>query len=264
MNGHAFWRDKHVIVTGASSGIGAALARHLVGQGSAVGLIARRREQLEGLRAALEATGGRAAIAVADVRDASAVVAATTVLETELGPCDVLIANAGVYRKTRAHELDVDRASDVITTNVLGVVHACAAVVPGMIERRRGHIAAVSSLGAAIGLRGAGAYCASKSAVVTLMESFRLDLAPLGIRVTTLCPSFVDTPMITDAERATLKNLLTADEAARRMARSIARGDVELWFPWHERWLIRLARWLPQPIFRRVMRSIPEMEETDG
>jgi short-subunit dehydrogenase len=131
-----------------------------------------------------------------------------------------------------------------------------------MVERRSGHVAAVASLAAMLGLPAAGAYCASKSAVITLMESLRTDLYPLGVRVTTVCPSFVDTPMITDEERATMKHLMTADAAAQRIAHAIERGRAEYWFPWQEWLLVRLIRCAPLAVSRRIMAYIPEMEDT--
>ncbi|KKK47671.1 hypothetical protein LCGC14_3152820, partial [marine sediment metagenome] len=114
------------------------------------------------------------------------------------------------------------------------------------------------------GLPGAGAYFASKAAVVTLLESLRVDLHPLGVKVTTVCPGFVDTPMITEEERATLSGLMTAEDTARRISRAIERGRCEDWFPWHTRLSARLARLLPFGLYRRVMSHIPAMEETDS
>ncbi|HPM79641.1 MAG TPA: SDR family NAD(P)-dependent oxidoreductase [Candidatus Anammoximicrobium sp.] len=258
----AFWRDKCVIITGASSGIGRALAEGLAACRARVGLVARREIHLQELAAAIASRGGRAALAAADVTVREQVFQAVGALEAELGPCDVLIANAGVYRKTPAREFDVQRAELVLTTNLLGVVYALGAVLPGMVQRQRGHLAAVASVGGMIGLPGAAAYCASKQGVVTLLQSLRADLWRTGIRVTAVCPGYVDTPMITDEERATLRGLVSADEAAWRIAWAIERGRAEYWFPWWTALEVRLARLLPPRLAARILSRYPEMEET--
>ena len=258
----AFWQDKCVIITGASSGIGRALAEVLGSHGSRVGLVARRERRLQELVEGIHSRGGRAALAAADVTVREQVLQAVSTLESALGPCDVLIANAGVYRKTAAREFDVQRAELVVSTNLLGVIYAVGAVLPGMVRRQHGHMAAVSSVGGMIGLPGAAAYCASKQGVVTLLQSLRADLWRTGIRVTAVCPGYVDTPMITDEERATLRDLVTADEAARRIAWAIERGRAEYWFPWWTALEVRLARLLPPRLAARILSRYPEMEET--
>ena len=259
----AFWQDKRVIITGASSGIGWALAEALAARGAGVGLVARRENRLQELAVAVTSRGGHAAFAAADVTSRDEVLQAVSTLESALGPCDVLIANAGMYRKTAAREFDVRRAEMVVTTNLLGVIYAIGAVLPGMVHRGTGHVAAVASVGGMIGLPGAAAYCASKQGVVTLLQSLRADLWRTGIRVTAVCPGYVDTPMITDEERATLRGLVSADEAARRIAWAIQRGRAEYWFPWWTALEVRLARLLPPCLAARILSRYPEMEETD-
>lgn len=259
----AFWRDKRVIITGASSGIGRALAEEFASHSACVGLIARRENRLQQLADVISSQGGRTAFAVADVTVRDQVFQAVSAIESALGPCDVLIANAGMYRKTAGRDFDTRRAELVVTTNLLGVLYAVGAVLPGMIQRNGGHLAAVASLGGMIGLPGAAAYCASKQGVVTLLQSLRADLWRTGIRVTAVCPGYVDTPMITDEERTTLRGLVSAGEAARRIAWAIERGRAEYWFP---RWTaleVRLARLLPPRWAARILSRYPEMEETD-
>ena len=259
-----FWRDKSVIITGASSGIGRALAQVLSSQQARVGLIARREDRLQEVAAQIVRDGGQAAAAAADVTVREQVFQAVSTLESSLGPCDVLIANAGVYRKTAAREFDVQRAELVVSTNLLGVIYAIGAVLPGMVQRQRGHVAAIASVGGMIGLPGAAAYCASKQGVVTLLQSLRADLWQTGIRVTAVCPGFVDTPMITEEERTTLRGLVSADDAARRIAWAIERGCAEDWFPWWTAFEVRLARLLPPRLAARILSRYPEMEETDA
>jgi NADP-dependent 3-hydroxy acid dehydrogenase YdfG len=262
MKPDAFWRDQCVLITGASSGIGAATAQHLAACGARVGLIARRTELLDSLTSVIRARGQPAAFAPADVTDFDALTAAARSLQKELGPCGVLVANAGIYRMSRVTDFDPVKAHAVVAANLQGVINAVAAVLPGMIERRRGHLAAVSSIAGLVALPSMGVYRASKAGVIALMDSLRVDLHPLGVKVTLIGPGFVDTPMITDRERATVKNLVRADDAARRIARAIARGRRECWFPWSTWALARAAHWLPWGVYRRILASYPELEGT--
>lgn len=257
------WRDKHVIITGASSGIGRATAELLAQRGARLGLIARRADVLQSLCANLSSQGATAAFAVADVTDAAGVEAATKTLEAALGPCNVLIASAGVHRYTHGAQFPGADARLVLNANILGVVNSIDAVLPGMLRRRDGHIAAIASIAAMLGLPGVGAYSASKAAVVTLLESLRVDLHPHGVRVTTVCPGFVDTPMLGDHDRRVLRFLLTPQEAARRIVQAIEQNRAEAWFPWQTWLMARTARWLPFSLYRRLVSNAPPPPESE-
>ncbi len=211
-----------MIVTGASSGIGRALALRLGAEGYRVGLIARRRDELEAATATITAAGGAAVAAVADVGDRAALRAAIAVVESRLGPVDVMVANAGFGAPTRLDPLNTPDVEQTIRVNVLGVIYSIEAVLPGMLARGRGHLLAISSLAAFKGLPGESAYCASKAAVNAYMEGLRIALRPKGVVVTTVCPGFVETPM-TPMNSAAMPFLMSADAAARRIAGLIAR-----------------------------------------
>ena len=252
-----FWRDKRVFITGASSGIGWALAEYLADRGARVGLLARREPELVRLASAIDSRSGGAAFAVADVSDPDQTTQAIRKLEERLGPCDIMIANAGMHRYTRGDVFNGANARDVFATNVNGVINAIDAVLPAMVGRRSGHLVAVASIAAMMGLPEVGAYSASKAAVVTLMEGLRLDLHGFNVKVTTICPGFVRTPMIAQHSDKILKFVLESADAAARIANAIERNKAEYWFPW-QMWLIaRLTRALPFGLYRRICSLMP-------
>jgi len=255
MRRETFWQDQRVIITGASSGIGRALAEALVARGARLGLISRRQTQLTELAESLNRGTGLlpAATATADVTRADEVQQAVAAIERELGPCDVLIASAGIHIPTPGPRFSPADANAVIATNVQGVINAIGAVLPGMVERRRGHVVAIASMAGLLGLPGVAAYSASKAAVITLMESLSIDLRRYGIRTTTICPGFVDTPLLKDHDRSKLKFLISAREAAERTLRAVEGGKAEAWFPWRMWAVARLGRALPKAIYRRLV-----------
>ncbi len=243
-----------MLITGASTGIGAALARVYHRRGWSVGLIARRRELLDALVAEL---GERAACEAADVADRGAVVAAVQALEAKLGATDLLIANAGIAGNLRARKMDergMDSAIQCLRVNVEGPLNAIYAVLPAMVARGRGHISAVSSVAAWRGLPDTGPYSASKAALSALMESFRLELAPLGVAVTTIHPGFVDTPL-TQKNRFPMPGMITVEDGADRMVKGLDARRREINFPLGYVVLMKLAKWLPNPIYDTLIRA---------
>jgi NADP-dependent 3-hydroxy acid dehydrogenase YdfG len=250
-----------VVVTGASSGIGRALAFRLTASGYRVGLIARRRELIEAAVDEMRASGGVAAAAPADVGDRGALRAAIADIESRLGPVDVMVANAGFGAPTRLDPLNTHDVEQTIRVNVMGVIYSIEAVLPGMISRRCGHLVAISSLGAFKGLPGESAYCASKAAVNAYMEGLRIALRSKGVVVTTVCPGFVETPM-TPMDSA-MPFLMSADAAALRIARLITRrrGGVAR-FPWRMSVLMSLIARLPDAIVARLVRVETDAERS--
>jgi len=247
------------IVTGASSGIGRALALRLGLLGYRVGLIARRREPLDAAADEIAASGGLAIAAMADVSDRSQLRSAVAEIEKNLGPADVMVANAGYGVPTRLNPLNTAEVEQTFRVNLLGVIYSIEAVLPGMIARKRGQLLGVSSLGAFKGMPGESAYCASKAAVNAYMEGLRIALRSKGVVVTTVCPGFVDTPMTPiDSARPFL---MSADRAATRIAHLIAtrRGGV-VRFPLPMSLLMSLITWLPDALVARLIQfeSTPE------
>jgi short-subunit dehydrogenase len=241
------------IITGASSGIGWALARALAAEKCHVGLVARRQDRLDALADEIRKAGGTAAVATADVADREQVFEAVRVLRQQLGPPDLLVANAGVGVTTQIDPVNLDDIENTIRVNLLGVIYALSAALPEMLRCGRGHLAAISSQAAYKGLPGESAYCASKAAVNAYLEGLRMQLRPRGIAVTTICPGFVHTPM-TEAEGfKRMPWVMSADEAARRIVRALRRRAKVYSFPWQMNILMGLTRWAPDWIVARFM-----------
>lgn len=241
----------NVFLTGASSGIGEALAATYAGRGAALGLFARRPSAPAGLAARLEA--GRYAWYSGDVRDPAALRAAAEDFAARFGPPDIVIANAGISIGTST-EFAADNAPfrDVLETNVLGVVHTFQPFVTAMKAARRGKLVGIASVAGFRGLPGAGAYSASKAAAISYLESLRVELAGSGVQVITVCPGFIATPM-TANNPYRMPFLLPADKAARLIVRAISRDRRFCVIPWQMAWLGRALRVLPRPVYDRVL-----------
>jgi short-subunit dehydrogenase len=246
------WSDKVVLVTGASSGIGEALAVEFGRRGASVGLLARREEVLGEVARKVEAAGGRAFAVAVDVREAEAVREAAAKVREQFGPIDVLVANAGVGEITLARAFDIEVVTQVLSVNVLGAMNSVAAVLPQMLERGSGQIVGISSLAAFRGFPGSGAYCASKAALSTFFESLRAELRPSNIYVTTIHPGFIDTPMTRGRNRK-MPFLQDADRAAGQMLRAIEARRRTYAFPWQLATIARIGRWIPDALYDRML-----------
>jgi short-subunit dehydrogenase len=242
------------VITGASSGIGWALAEELARRGCRLGLIARRRDLLDQLAVKLRATGTVVEVAAADVADREKLLQAFAELRAKLGPTDLLIANAGVLTPVELEPQNVPAQLDSLRVNLFGVIVAVEAVLPDMLARKSGHIAAVSSVAAFNGLPGSGAYCAGKAAVNTYLTALRIQLHGRGIGVTVLCPGFVRTPMV-EVNKFPMPMMLEPVDAARRMVRAIERRKKVYGFPWPMAALVKFSRWLPDWVMARARRE---------
>lgn len=249
------------VITGASSGIGRALAATLAAKGARVGVTARRADLLEVLAREVRAAGGTIASAAADATDRAALGDAVRGLEKTLGPIDLLIANAGVAVPSAVGPGHVEAVERMMRVNFLGVVYAFDAVLGGMLARGSGHLVAVSSLAAYKGLPGSAGYCASKSAVNAYCESLRIELRLRGVAVTCVCPGFIATPMTAGNPRP-MPFLMTADQAARRIVAALPRKPAVFDFPWPTRFLMRLAKWAPDWYVARQMPLAAEEKRT--
>ena len=241
------------VVTGASSGIGAELARQLADGGFRVGLTARRVEALEALAAEIRDRGAIAAVAPADAADHDATLAAFARLAEELGgPIDLLIANAGLGIGTPVIGFSAAEFERMVRVNLLGTAYAIEAVLPSMLERRRGQIVGISSLAAYQGLPGGSGYGATKAGLSTLLQGLRLQLLPHGIHVTTVHPGYVRTPMTEGASHAQ-PFLMDAERACRIILKGVRARKRTVDFPWPMAALVRVARLLPGAVFDRLV-----------
>ncbi len=241
----------NVFITGASSGIGEALAREYARAGATLGLFARRGTELARVAAAL--APATVATYAGDVRDDEALRRAADDFLGRFGAPDVVIASAGVSRGTlTTHREDLPAFRAVVETNVLGTIATFQPFVNAMREARRGALVGVASVAGFRGLPGAGAYCGSKSAVITYLESLRIELRGSGVAVVTICPGFIDTPL-TQGNPYFMPFLTPPDIAARRMVRAIARRRRFCVVPWQMGWLGAVLRILPRPLYDRVV-----------
>ncbi|MFT7518851.1 MAG: short-subunit dehydrogenase [Kiritimatiellia bacterium] len=251
----------NVLITGASSGLGAALANELARRGHNVGLLARRADRLQDVALTCRTMGVCAAWRSADVTDQTAVVDALHALEHDLGPTDILVACAGGGYADSIQEFDVGSVALAFDLNVMGVVHAVSAVLPGMIDRRAGQIVAVSSLAGSRGLAPGSAYSAAKAGLSTLLEGWAVDLPGMGIQVTTIEPGFVATEGVSDDEHAR-PGELTETDAARRMADGILARRRYVVFPLWLVLLTRASRWLPWWVYEPLLAKIGGRRDT--
>lgn len=237
-----------VFITGASSGIGEALARHYAGTGACLGLVARRSERLQAFAATLPGTHHCYTL---DVADAHALRTAAADFNSA-GVADIVIANAGVSAGTLAEEAgDLEVQRRIFETNVLGMANTFQPFVMAMKARGSGRLAGIASVAGIRGLPGAGAYCASKSATITWLESLRVELRGSGVRVVTVSPGYIATPM-TAVNDYRMPFLMSADEAAWRFARAIDRGRSYAVIPWQMGVAAKLLRLLPNALFDQV------------
>jgi short-subunit dehydrogenase len=243
--------SRRAIITGASSGIGLALARELTRRGWTVGMLARRVELLEKEASALPGAFGIAC----DVGDSTGVHRAVREAETRFGgPVDLAIANAGVGIQGHASKFNLSEAEHMFRVNVLGMINLFAAVIPSMVERRSGQFAGVASIAGLRGLPSSAVYSASKAAMQAFLEASRIELAPHGVGVTIVNPGFIATPM-TEKNRFKMPFLLQADESARIIADGIERRRRVVEFPLPISLLMRVTRVMPDAIYDRLLRN---------
>ena len=234
----------HYFITGASSGIGAALSKQLAHAGHQVSAVARRQQRLVALSKQLDAFHGYAA----DVGDAANLATAIDKAKANSGAIDVAILNAGIYQPQDCTKIDPQIYSNHMTINYLGVVNALAGLVPDMIRDGKGHIAIVSSVAGWRGLPKSAAYGPTKAALISLAESLYFDLVPHGLKIQIICPGFVDSEAtaVNDFE---MPDLISANSAASAIIKGMQGHDFSINFPKSFTRKMGLLRLLPDRLF---------------
>ncbi|HUV98896.1 MAG TPA: SDR family oxidoreductase [Gallionella sp.] len=243
-----------VVITGASSGLGLALARHYLERGATVAAFARRGELLRALAAEFP---DQVFCYALDVRDSHAIREAANDFIARAGVPDVVIANAGVSLGTLTeHAEDLDAFQQLMDINVLGMVKTFQPFVAMMRAQRQGTLVGIASVAGLRGLPGASAYSASKAATISYLESLRVELYGSGVKVVTICPGYVKTPM-TDINTYAMPFILDAEEAARRMATVIERGASFAVVPWQMGLVGWILKRLPNRLYDLLFAKAP-------
>jgi NADP-dependent 3-hydroxy acid dehydrogenase YdfG len=218
-------------------------------RGARVAISARRAERLEALAGQWRAD---VLVVPVDVTNRDAVIAAARTIEHEWGGIDLAIFNAGGHTPPSSAGFDSSQFVGIMTLNYFGVLYGIEAVLPGMLARGNGTIAAVASLAGYRAVPTAAAYGASKAAVIHALDSMRFDLEPRGIHVVTINPGFVKTPL-TDRNRFKMPFLMDVDDAARLIVAGIERGRREIHFPGRLSWPLKVLRVLPYPVYAWII-----------
>jgi short-subunit dehydrogenase len=262
----------NIFITGASSGIGKALAheyaKRFSNTQSTIGLVARRSEHLQQLANELQNQHQiTCAIYALDVRDATALEAAAQDFMAKFGTPDIVIANAGVSRGTLTeHKEDIKAFQAVMDINVLGMVHTfqpfIAAMKQAAIQGKAGQLVGIASVAGIRGLPGAGAYSASKAAVISYLESLRVEMARDNISVTTIAPGYIRTPM-TAVNEYKMPFLMDANVFAHKFANAVAAKRRFVVIPWQMGWVARLMRLIPPFLWDFAMKKAPHKKRLD-
>lgn len=246
-----------VFITGASSGIGEALAVRFARAGYRLALVARRGAEIDEAMRRAGIDAGRFVVLPADVRDVDALTGAAETCLASLGLPDVVIANAGIsIGVDTAHREDLEVMRAIFETNVIGMAATFQPFMAPMVARGGGRLVGIASVAGIRGLPGHGAYCASKAAVISYCESLRGELRESGVRVVTLAPGYVDTPL-TRTNRYPMPFLIGADTFAERAYESIVSANSYRVIPWRMAIVAKLMRALPNPLFDRLAAKRP-------
>jgi hypothetical protein len=241
-----------VFITGASSGLGAALARHYGRQGAVLGLCGRREKALQQAAAGLNAH-----CFIADVRDAAAMQDAAKEFIARAGIPDIVIGCAGISVGALTEEAaDLAVFQAVMDANIMGLVHTFHPFIAPMQAAGKGVLCGIASVAGVRGLPGGGAYSASKAAARVYLESLRLELKSSGIAVVTVSPGYIETPM-THVNPYPMPFRMSADAAAAKVARAIEKRRPESVIPWQMAAVARLMRCMPRALYDRLFEKAP-------
>lgn len=242
---------RSALITGASSGIGYAIAERLAARGTRVVVAARRRPELEELASSIAKAGGRAEVCELDVEDTEATRETVARWDRDLGGLDLVLANAGIGGTQPGPQISWETVERIMRINVLGAMATLVPVIGPMCQRGSGTISAVTSLAGMRGLPSSAAYSGSKAAISTFLESLRVELGPAGVCVVDIRPGFVDTPL-TRKNKFKMPFMMDVGAAADAAIRGLSRGDAVVAFPWQLSSAMTLAEKMPDMLWRKV------------
>jgi short-subunit dehydrogenase len=255
-------QPRNILITGASSGIGAALAEIYAASGVALYLGGRDEARLSDLAGRCETAGASCQTAAIDVTDSAAMKAWVEASDAQ-GPLDLVIANAGISAGTGFAGESPEQTRRIMETNVDGAFNTVLPVLPAMVKRKRGQVAVMSSLASFRGFPGAPAYCASKATLRLWGEGQRVWLRQHSVKLSVICPGFVRTPM-SDNNPYPMPFLMDAERSARIIKRGLARNKARIAFPWQTYWLAQLVTMLPLALTDALLAKTPSKPSEEG
>lgn len=251
-----------LFITGASSGIGQALAAHAYARGWELALVTRREAEVHSWAQAMRLDPARYRLYVADVADVASIVAAGRACLDQQGVPEVVIASAGIsVGMDSAEREDLDVMARILAINNVGLAATFHPFIEPMRQQGQGRLVGIASVAGIRGLPGHGAYCASKAGVISYCESLRGELRGSGVRVVTLSPGYVDTPM-TRQNRYAMPFLISPEDFAARAWPAIESGVRHRVIPWPMAVVAVLLRWLPDAVFDRLLAGRPRKHRT--
>ncbi|TQV77974.1 SDR family NAD(P)-dependent oxidoreductase [Denitrobaculum tricleocarpae] len=246
-------------ITGASSGLGRAVAALLVTQGYHVAVSARREEALRSLAGELSGASGKVSVYPLDVTDREAVRATAGKIEAEAGPLGLAVLNAGTHREVMAQGFSAGDVRALIELNLMGCANCLEAILPGMIARRDGQIALVSSVAGYIGLPTSAGYGATKAGLINMAEALKPECDSYGIKLQLVNPGFVRTPL-TDKNPFPMPFLLEVEDAAAAMVKGLGSTRFEVIFPRRLAYILKILKRLPYPLLFALTRKLIRRE----
>lgn len=240
---------KTVIITGASAGIGTALAREFARRGYNVGLMARRADRLEALATELRKGGTKVEIGIVDIARDETVHAAVDALREKLGELDVFVANAGITTINRTGAGDITRDKEVFAVNLIGAIASLDAAAKYFRAKKRGHLVGISSIAGITPIPGSGSYSASKAALSSWLRAAGMELRKHGISVTAIHPGFIKSELVPEMEKYPF--IIEAEPAAKQMVDAIEAKKASVivpWWPWAP--MLALGKVLPERLFK--------------